>query len=152
MTCASFPKLKDLKTIGFLWSSERNGYRHLYQYEKDGTLLRQLTEGDWPVDRVTGVVDRRIYFLAGKESPLERHTYRIDLDGGSPSRSPALPGIHTSMTCTSGRLLADLHDAADRARGSISARRTAELIRTVYENGNDEAERLGLAPPQFLTV
>ena len=57
------------------------------------------------------------------------------------------------MTCKSGRLLPTCTMPRIAPRGSIYARRTAGWVRrTVYENGNDEAERLGLAPPQFLTV
>ncbi len=34
----------------FLWVSERDGFMHLYLYDLDGTLVRQLTEGDWMIN------------------------------------------------------------------------------------------------------
>ncbi len=43
----------------FLWTSERSGYRHLYLYSGDGRLIRQLTRGDWPVDKLEGVDEAR---------------------------------------------------------------------------------------------
>ena len=33
----------------FLWTSERDGHRHLYLFERDGTLVRQVTRGDWSI-------------------------------------------------------------------------------------------------------
>src|SRR5262249_927410 len=40
---------------GFLWSSERSGYRHLYLYDLGGKQLAQLTKGDWEVRRIEAV-------------------------------------------------------------------------------------------------
>ncbi|NBC19250.1 MAG: S9 family peptidase, partial [Bacteroidetes bacterium] len=67
----------------FAWISERDGYRHLYLYENDGTLVRQLTDGAWDVTDFHGVDEASgtFYFSATKESPLERHLYRAALDG-----------------------------------------------------------------------
>src|SRR5439155_2137659 len=66
-----------------VWSSERSGFRHLYLYDAGGTLLRQLTEGDWPVDALCRLdaARRVVYFAAGRRSPLERGIYGVSLDG-----------------------------------------------------------------------
>ncbi|MCW5761601.1 MAG: DPP IV N-terminal domain-containing protein, partial [Phenylobacterium sp.] len=46
---------RPLKDGTFLWSSERSGFLHLYLYAADGKLIRQVTKGDWPVEKVAGV-------------------------------------------------------------------------------------------------
>ena len=71
----------------FLWSSERSGYRHLYLYQADGTLLKQLTHGNWEVHALSGVDESRnaLYFTGSFKSPLESHVYRTSLDGADPS-------------------------------------------------------------------
>ncbi|MDZ4349239.1 MAG: DPP IV N-terminal domain-containing protein [Xanthomonadaceae bacterium] len=81
---------------GFIWSSERSGFQHLYHYGLDGKVLTQLTRGDWPVDELLAVdpVRARVYFAAGKESPLERHIYRVSLAGGEPTRLSPAEGWH----------------------------------------------------------
>ncbi|MEN1728987.1 MAG: DPP IV N-terminal domain-containing protein, partial [Pseudomonadota bacterium] len=38
----------------FIWSSERNGYKHLYLFDLEGELIRQLTDGDWGIDELVG--------------------------------------------------------------------------------------------------
>lgn len=63
----------------FLWTSERSGYRHLYLYAGNGRLIRQLTEGDWPVDRLEGVDEPHGLVLIGasKGNPTERRLYTV---------------------------------------------------------------------------
>ena len=93
----------DLRFIGdgdeLLWSVERTGYRHLELRSADGRLVRELTHGSWPVDRLVDVDDeqRVAYFLAGRESPLERHLYRVSLDGGEPEPLTAGRGLHSAV-------------------------------------------------------
>ena len=87
--------LRPLKTGGFLWSSERSGYRHLYLYAADGTLVRQVTSGDWPVDAVAGVDEAtgRVIFSAAKDEPIERRIY---------AASYRKPGAPTALTSAGG--------------------------------------------------
>jgi dipeptidyl-peptidase-4 len=46
-----------LKDGRFLWFSERNGYDHLYLYNANGTLVRQVTKGDFDVLDYHGETD-----------------------------------------------------------------------------------------------
>jgi dipeptidyl-peptidase 4 len=71
-----------------LWSSERDGWNHLYLYsEKTGQLENQITRGNWVVREIEHVdeKDRRVYFLANgreeNEDPYQTHLYSIGLDG-----------------------------------------------------------------------
>jgi len=71
----------------FIWASSRDGYRHLYLYDYDGRLLRQVTAGAWNVDdfrarAVKGVDEknRLVYFTATEKSPTERQFYSASLD------------------------------------------------------------------------
>ncbi len=71
-----------------LWTSERDGWNHLYLYDgKTGKLINQLTQGPWVVHRIAAVDDknRKVYFLAGgrekNEDPYQTHLYSVGLDG-----------------------------------------------------------------------
>lgn len=65
----------------FLYQSERDGYNHIYYYESSTNKLKQVTKGDWEVTQLLGFdeSERFIFFMATKESPLERHLYKYDL-------------------------------------------------------------------------
>jgi dipeptidyl-peptidase-4 len=80
----------------FLWSSERDGFRHLYLYNLKGQQLAQLTRGDWEVTSLNAVNESagKVYFSATEKSPLERHLYQIDLDGSHLARITQQPGTH----------------------------------------------------------
>jgi len=97
----------------FTWSSERSGYRHLYLYRPDGTLVRQLTQGEWPVDGVRGIDagGRQVYFAAWMETPVERHLYRVSLDGGHPVPLTREPGMHDGVVARDGSSFVDCFDS-----------------------------------------
>ena len=65
----------------FVWRSEVDGWNHLYLYNNDGTLVRQITEGEWEVSDFHGVDEENgfVYFTATAASPTERHLYRLPL-------------------------------------------------------------------------
>jgi dipeptidyl-peptidase-4 len=78
------------QTPRFIWESRRSGHRHLYLYGNDGKLIRALTEGNWDIvaegERAIRDIDERagrVYFMANKESPLERQLYYTRLNEGA---------------------------------------------------------------------
>lgn len=62
---------------GFLWLSERDGFRHVYLYGGDGRLEHRVTSGDWVVSEIAGVDEAAglVYFLGTRDTPLETHLY-----------------------------------------------------------------------------
>jgi dipeptidyl-peptidase 4 len=86
--------LKDGKH--FLWTSERDGFRHLYLYSMDGVAPRQLTRGDWEVSDLLAVDETagRIWYRSTEASPLERQLYSVQLDGGGKRRVTMGEGNH----------------------------------------------------------
>ena len=65
----------------FLWQSERSGFNHIYHYKNDGTLINQLTDGNWVVSGSVKVDEDAgdVYFSANATSYLERHLYKVAL-------------------------------------------------------------------------
>ena len=73
--------LKDGKQ--YLFTSEMNGYRHLYLYHLDGTIKKQLTKGNAEVTEVNAVdeVNKRIYFTLAWPRPMDRNLFVTDFNG-----------------------------------------------------------------------
>jgi dipeptidyl-peptidase-4 len=94
----------------FVWASSRDGYRHLYLYDFEGRLLRQITAGAWNVDdfrarAIKGIDEknRLIYFTATAKSPTERQFYSASLDTQDPKKIDRISqeaGLH-SITMSS---------------------------------------------------
>ncbi|WP_029624669.1 S9 family peptidase [Sphingomonas sp. KC8] len=85
----------NLRVLGdgsLIWSSERDGYSHLYHY-KDGAFT-QLTRGDWAVERLVGVDQKagRLFFTGFADSTLEQHLYTLDYRHPGPPRRLTAPG------------------------------------------------------------
>jgi dipeptidyl-peptidase-4 len=97
----------------FIWASERDGFKHLYLYAGDGRLVRRLTTGDWPVGATVALDGprRQLYFTAALKTPVERHLYRVALDGGAPARLTHDPGIHQAVMAPDCSSFVDIHDS-----------------------------------------
>ena len=67
----------------FIYTSEESGYNHVYLYDMEGELLRQVTKGNWEVTDYLGYNEQtgRVYYISTESSPLQRHLYSIGLDG-----------------------------------------------------------------------
>ncbi|MCH8904689.1 MAG: S9 family peptidase [Bacteroidetes bacterium] len=67
----------------FIWSSESDGYNHLYLYKMNGDPICQITKGKWEVMSFYGLdeVNSIIYFQSTDDSPMDRQVYSIGLNG-----------------------------------------------------------------------
>ena len=64
-------------------NSERDGFSHLYLYDRQGFEVKQLTKGDFDVTDFYGFDAKRklFYYQAAKETPMQREVYFVSLDG-----------------------------------------------------------------------
>jgi dipeptidyl-peptidase-4 len=67
----------------FIWTSEQDGFNHVYLYNMDGTLKTQLTKGEFDVTNLYGVDEANglIYYQAAKQTPMQREIYQVNLKG-----------------------------------------------------------------------
>ena len=80
----------------FIWHSERDGYRHLYLYNNDGTSVRQLTQGNWVVVDFISIDEKEkyAYYTSTEVSPLERHLYAVEISTGRRVKLTQDEGVH----------------------------------------------------------
>ena len=80
----------------FIWQSPRDGYNHLYLYDLNGQLIKQLTSGNWMVTQFHGISadDKKAWFSATKESPVCRDLYNIEIPSGKIKRLTEGAGWH----------------------------------------------------------
>jgi dipeptidyl aminopeptidase/acylaminoacyl peptidase len=103
-----------------LWSSEREGWNHLYLYDvKSAKLENQVTKGDWVVREICHVDEkaRQAYFLAGGREPGRdpylTHLYRVKLDGSGLTLLTPEDANHKVEFSPSGKYFVDAYSRPD---------------------------------------
>jgi dipeptidyl-peptidase-4 len=117
--------------------SQRDGYNHLYLYNKEGKLLRQLTSGPWVVQNVLGfnAKQKSIIIEGNKYHPLHRHIYSVNVNNGKMTQLTTEDGVHHGELSASGSYVLDRHSSPTQPRnisvlsvsGSSAARATRLL-------------------------
>jgi dipeptidyl-peptidase 4 len=102
----------------FIWQSQRTGYNHLFHYSLEKGLVAQITKGDWLVNDILGFNDKKkeIYFTSTKETPLEKHLYRINWTNYKMQRMDNADGVHTGILSSDGNYLYDSYSNSETPR------------------------------------
>jgi dipeptidyl-peptidase-4 len=141
----------------FLWTSERDGWNHLYVYNRNGSVARQLTRGPWEVTRVMGVDERGgwVYFGGTREGPAERHVYRVRLDGrGEIQKLSREPGTHNAAVSPAGTYYLDMYSTVTTPTVTRLHRADGTEVRTLVDNARarEALGRLAVNAPEFFTI
>lgn len=93
----------------FLWQSKRDGHNHLYQYDINGNLKKQLTSGNWDITEVLGFDDtgNNLYYISTEVSPIEKHIYQLNLKSGKRTQLSKEEGTHSAKVSASGKYILD---------------------------------------------
>lgn len=88
--------LQDGKTM--LLTSERDGYNHIYMYDLQGNLVRQITKGSYDVVSICGLDEKRgiIYYTSHESSPINTDLYMVDFKGKKKSCLSPVPGTYSA--------------------------------------------------------
>ncbi len=108
-----------------IWSSERDGWRHLYLVEaSDGTLIKQLTKGEWVVREILDIDEEAgtiLFYGNGKnekEDPYNIHYYKMNLDGTNLTDLTPENGNHTALFSSDYKFFIDKYSRPDTPQKS----------------------------------
>lgn len=93
----------------FIYWSQRDGFHHLYLYNKEGQLIKQLTQGDWLVQDILGFnTARKEMIIASTEiSPLQTNIFSLNVKTGKRTLLGQQDGTHSTRLSASGTYLID---------------------------------------------
>ncbi|XP_015934351.1 uncharacterized protein LOC107460501 [Arachis duranensis] len=148
---------------GFIWASEKTGFRHLYVHDANGTCLGPITEGEWMVEQVAGVNEATglIYFTGTLDSPLESNLYctKFFVDGSQPLQIPVRlthgKGKHIVVLDHHMRSFVDIHDSLDSPpKVLLCSLEDGSIIRSLYEQSFTipTSKKLQLEPPEIVEI
>jgi dipeptidyl-peptidase-4 len=145
-----------LEDGSFVWLSERSGWKHLYHYEADGTLITQVTDGEWEFRTLHGVNEEAdgtpVYFSGTERSAIGSDVYRVNLDGSALTRLSETAGTHrASFSAGFTYYLDTWSDIHTPPQLRVHAADGTET-RVVEPNQVETLDDYGLAVPEFLQV
>ena len=102
----------------FIYQSQRDGYNHLYLYNTDGKLIRQLTRGEWLVQKILGfnAKKREVIIASTEVSPLQSNLYKVNVNTGKCTPLDNGKGIHEGILSASGSYIIDRYSTPDIPR------------------------------------
>jgi len=130
----------------FVWWSERDGFNHLYLYNTDGNLVKQLTRGLWEVTGFLGfdTDEKQLFYQSTEGSPIERQVFKIDIKSGRKIKLTNEPGTHQAVVHPEGKYIIDGYSSMDVPMKYSILKADGNKMQTIFTAGNPMAEyRLG---------
>ncbi|MEO9572144.1 MAG: S9 family peptidase [Polaribacter sp.] len=146
----------------FIWTSEKDGYNHVYHYNFNGKLINQITKGNWEVTKYYGFNEKKktIYYQSVENGSINRGVYSIDLKGKSKKLLSNNDGQNTaafsknlnyfintfssadtppvySLFSSKGKLLKVIKDNARLKKEIAEYKMSKKEFSTININGND---------------
>lgn len=102
----------------FIYQSEKDGFNHLYLYDVEGKLIRQLTQGEWLVQSIVGFNEKQkeIILTTTTYSPLQSNLIAVSVNSGKSRSLDNKEGVHRPNLSTSGKYLIDNYSSPNTPR------------------------------------
>ncbi len=105
--------LKDGKR--FIWSSENDGWKHYYLYDINGSMLNQITKGNFEVNKIECVNEKEemLYYSSNERGVLYSDLYKVKFDGTGKERITESKGSHSINMTDGGNYFVEVYSNAN---------------------------------------
>lgn len=126
-----------LKDNSFIWTSEKDGFNHIYVYDAAGKLKNQVTKGNWEVTNYYGFDEKTktIFYQSVENGSINRDVYRIGLDGKNKVRLTLNTG--TSSATFSPNFQYFIHSFSSATQPpvySLNESKSGKLVQVIENN------------------
>jgi len=137
----------------FIWQSRRDGFNHLYLYDVEGNLIKQVTKGLWEVTELQGFdpKETKIFYTSTQENPLERHLYSVELKTGKTFKYTSTKGTHATLVSPDGKMVIDRLSSLEIASRTTLINDKATEVRLISEDVNPLKD-YNLGETKFVTL
>ncbi len=147
-------------TKAFTWTSEKDGWEHLYKVSRDGKEMQLITKGNFDVVNINCIdpVGGYVYYIASPENYTQRYLYRSRLDGSGEAErvSPKnMAGQHSYQISADAKYaIHNFTNATTPPRISLIDLSTHTEIKLLEDNAvlKSRIAELGLRPKEFFKV
>ena len=146
-----------LKDHSFIWTSERDGYNHIYHYDKNGKLINQITKGNWEVTNYYGydAKSKRIFYQSVENGSINRDVYAIKLDGRKKQRLSENTGTNNAdFSANFSYFINTFSSANTPALYTLNNAKKGDVIKVIKDNSNLRTVVAGFNMPkkEFSTI
>ncbi len=121
----------------FIWTSEKDGYNHIYHYTKDGKLINQVTDGDWEVTNYYGYDKeiKRIFYQSVENGSINRDIYSVGLNGKNKTRLSKRDGTNNASFSADFKYYINTHSSATSPyEYTLNNAESGSLIKSIKDN------------------
>ena len=146
-----------LNNNSFFWTSEKDGWNHIYQYDKNGKLLNQVTKGPWEVTAYYGFDQNtgRVYYQSTENGNINRDVYSILPSGKNKVRLSQKTGTNDAdFSADYTYFIGSFSDANTPYVFTLNDAKTGKQLREIKDN-NDLKSQLAsykISPKEFSTI
>ncbi|HPB03080.1 MAG TPA: S9 family peptidase, partial [Bacteroidales bacterium] len=150
-----FDNTKFLKDgSGFIFTSEKSGYNHIYYYGMDGKLKKQLTSGNWDIAEVSGIdeANKMVYYISFEDGPMNKMLYSVSFDGTKKKITSTLGSHSVTFSSDFAYYIDHWSDANTAPKYSICNNKGKEQL--VLEDNADLNEKMkeyGFSKEEFFS-
>ena len=149
--------LSFLPNNNFFWTSEKDGWNHIYQYDKNGKLMNQVTKGPWEVTSFYGFDQNtgRVYYQSTENGSINRDVYSILPSGKNKVRLTQNAGTNDAdFSADFTYFINTFSNSTTPYTYSLYDSKTGKALREI-KNNNDLKSRLSsykISPKEFSTI
>lgn len=146
-----------LKDNSFIWTSEKDGFNHIYYYDKSGKLKNQITKGKWEVTAYYGFDEKNktIYYQSVENGSVNRDVYSISIDGKSKKRLTLKTGTNNATFSPNFQYFINTYSSATSAPYySLNDSKTSKEIKKIQSNEavEEKLAKYNISPKEFSTI
>lgn len=123
----------------FIWISERDGFMHLYLYDTEGNVIKQLTKGDWMVTGFVGFYGKdaeKVYFKSTMDGFLQKNLYSVNISSEEIHRITPENGTHSVKISSSGKYIIDIYSNTEHGRKYVLLNEKGKELRLIKDSNN----------------
>lgn len=126
-----------LQDNSFIWTSEKDGFNHIYHYDKSGKLKSQITKGNWEVTNYYGFDEKSgtIFYQSVENGSINRDVYSIKLNGSAKTRLTSATGTNSATFSPNFQYFINSYSSAKNApKHTLHETKSGKLIKTIVSN------------------
>lgn len=135
----------------FIWTSEKDGYNHIYHYNNDGSLNNKVTSGNWEVTNYYGYnsENETIYYQSVENGSTKRDVYSIRLSGENKKQISSLSGTNNAIFSPDYKYFINNHSSSTKAPSyTLVETSSGKKLKEILNNNDLEAKLKNYNLPQ----